>query len=57
MNKHLKTCLGQKKKPGQNETNEGEDVDIRGNLDRMSLSRPDIFGTQENNISAREDNK
>ena len=32
---------------------QGDDVDIRKNLEGLSMSRPDIFGTQDNNISAR----
>lgn len=32
MNRHLKTCLGAKKKPGQQEAQSGQDVDIRRNL-------------------------
>lgn len=55
MNKHLKTCLGMKKKPEQGFNLQGDDVDIRRNLDSLSLSRPDIFGAQENKIAARED--
>lgn len=32
MNRHLKTCLGQKKKTSAAENNQGDDVDIRRNL-------------------------
>lgn len=47
MNKHLKTCLGQKKKaPNVASITHGEEVDIRKNLESLSLKRPDIFGAQ-----------
>ena len=55
MNKHLKTCLGQKKKNNEQSQQQGEDVDIRKNLEDMSVRRPDIFGRQEDLIRARED--
>jgi hypothetical protein len=32
MNRHLKTCLGQKKKNAVNDNNQGDEVDIRRNL-------------------------
>lgn len=54
MNKHLKTCLGQKKKATSGEVAQGEEVDIRRNLEGLSLSRPDIFGAQDSKISASE---
>lgn len=57
MNKHLKTCLGQKKKPNMSESIQGEEVDIRRHLESMSLKRPDIFGTQDNHISTREEGR
>lgn len=56
MNKHLKTCLSQKRKPQQSgNAQNGEEVDIRANLESLSSKRPDIFGAQENKISFRED--
>jgi hypothetical protein len=55
MNRHLKTCLGAKKKGGQQETQSGQDVDIRRNLESLSTKRPDIFGAQENQITLQEE--
>jgi hypothetical protein len=46
MNKHLKTCLGQKKKVQNVSHTHGEEVDIRKNLESLSIRRPDIFGAQ-----------
>ena len=55
MNKHLKTCLAHKKRTtGQSEAQEGEDVDIRKNLEGLSFKRPDIFGSQDNKMVAEE---
>jgi hypothetical protein len=53
MNQHLKSCLGQKKKTNQAEIQRGDDVDIRQHLDNLSARRPDIFGAQDTQISAR----
>jgi hypothetical protein len=56
MNKHLKTCLSQKRKPQTAaSTHAGEEVDIRANLESLSLKRPDIFGAQEHKITLREE--
>ena len=52
MNKHLKTCLGQKKKNTGGDGQQGDEVDIRKNLEEMSGRRPDIFGAQDNQIRA-----
>lgn len=54
MNKHLKTCLAQKKKPQDSSQTHGEEVDIRRNLESLSSKRPDIFGAVENKIVLEE---
>ena len=49
MNKHIKNCLSSKKQdidPSRIQEF-GENVDIRRNLESMSLKRPDIFGVQK----------
>jgi hypothetical protein len=46
MNKHLKTCLGSKKKGNEQMFSQGNDVDIKRNLESFSNRRPDIFGSQ-----------
>lgn len=55
MNKHLKTCLAQKKKPQESSQTFGEEVDIRRNLESLSSKRPDIFGAVENKIVLEEE--
>ena len=57
MNKHLKTCLGQKKKNVGGEVVQGEEVDIRKHLDSLSAKRPDIFGGKDQRITLREDER
>jgi hypothetical protein len=54
MNKHLKTCLAQKKRKVEVEAFQGEEVDIARNLEQLSGKRPDIFGTRENSILREE---
>ena len=56
MTKHLKTCLGQKKRTGPVDTNfnkDNDEVDIRKNLESLSKKRPDIFGGDGANISRK----
>lgn len=53
MNKHLKTCLGQKKKIVASEQMQGEEVDMRQHLDNMSARRPDIFGARDDQINLK----
>jgi hypothetical protein len=57
MNKHLKSCLGDKKKTSKMETNydSTNEVDIRKNLEGLSGRRPDIFGMEANYITRKEE--
>lgn len=58
MNKHLKTCLAQRKNnQGTSSNTSGQDVDLRQHLEDMSIQRPDIFGSKESRIQAERSNE
>ena len=48
MNKHVKNCLSTKKEEKRNlQTSQtGDEVDVRKNLENLSIKRPDIFGNE-----------
>ena len=48
MNKHVKNCLATKKDEKRTFSNSqtGEEVDVRKNLENLSFKRPDIFGNE-----------
>ena len=54
MNKHLKTCLGQKSKAKSFQATGGDDVDMSRHLGDMSARRPDIFGATTDKIQLQE---
>lgn len=55
MNKHLKTCLAQRKTNTQTFSSSSanlQEVDLRQHLQDLSAQRPDIFGSKDSLIQA-----